>query len=103
MEFGISELSMTNQFSHYPEGIKSEKWRMISWPGVLDNNALSSDDKGHRFYDWDLTTNNWITPETIEPGKAYWFKPKYSSVPLFENTECISFVPVSSTDKVLLM
>ncbi len=87
MEFGISELSMTNQFSHYPEGIKSEKWRMISWPGVLDNNALSSDDKGHRFYDWDLTTNNWITPETIEPGKAYWFKHKYSSVPLFENTE----------------
>ena len=87
MEFGISELSMTNQFSHYPEGIKSEKWRMISWPGVLDNNALSSDDKGHRFYDWDITTNKWTTPETIEPGKAYWFKHKYSSVPLFENTE----------------
>ena len=87
MEFGISELSMTNQFSHYPEGIKSEKWRMISWPGVLDNNALSSDDKGHRFYDWDITTDKWTTPETIEPGKAYWFKHKYSSVPLFENTE----------------
>ena len=87
MEFGKSELSMTNTFSHYPEGIKSEKWRMISWPGVLSNNELSTDEKGHRFYNWDLTTNNWITPETIEPGKAYWFKHKYSSAPLFENTE----------------
>jgi hypothetical protein len=89
MEFSVSELSMSNTFSHYPDGIKSERWRMMSWPGVLDDNALatSSLDKGHVFYDWDISTNNWTKPETIEPGKAYWFKHKYSNNASFSNSK----------------
>jgi len=89
MEFSIDSLSMSNTFSHYPDGIASERWRMISWPGVLDDNALatSSLDKGHVFYDWDIPTNNWTKPETIEPGKAYWFKHKYSNKASFSNSK----------------
>jgi hypothetical protein len=89
MEFSVSELSMSNTFSHYPDGIESERWRMMSWPGVLDDNALatSSLDRGHVFYDWDIFTNKWTKPETIVPGKAYWFKHKYSNNPSFSNTK----------------
>ena len=89
MEFSVSELSMSNTFSHYPDGIESERWRMMSWPGVLDDNALakSSLDKGHVFYDWDIPTNNWTKPEAIEPGKAYWFKHKYTNNASFSNSK----------------
>jgi len=89
MEFSVSELSMENTFSHYPDGIASERWRMMSWPGVLDNNALetSSLEDGHVFYDWDISTDNWTKPETIEPGKAYWFKHKYSNNASFSNSK----------------
>ena len=89
MEFSVSELSMSNTFSHYPDGIESERWRMMSWPGVLDDNALatSSLDRGHVFYDWDIFTNKWTKPETIVPGKAYWFKHKYSNNASFSNSK----------------
>jgi len=89
MEFSVSELSMSNTFSHYPDGIESERWRMMSWPGVLDDNALatSSLDKGYVFYDWDISTDKWTKPETIEPGKAYWFKHKYTNNASFSNSK----------------
>ena len=89
MEFSIDSLSMSNTFSHYPDGIASERWRMMSWPGVLDNNALetSSLERGYVFYDWDIPTNNWTKPETIEPGKAYWFKHKYKNNASFSNSK----------------
>ena len=89
MEFSVTDLSMSNTFSHYPDGIQSERWRMMSWPGVLDNKALetSSLDKGHVFYDWDISTDNWTKPETIEPGKAYWFKHKYANNASFSNSK----------------
>ena len=72
MEFSIDSLSMSNTFSHYPDGIASERWRMMSWPGVLDNNALetSSQERGYVFYDWDIPTNNRTILDTIAPGKA---------------------------------
>jgi len=89
MEFSVSELSMENTFSHYPDGIASERWRMISWPGVLDDNALatSSLENGYVFYDWDISTDKWTKPETIEPGKAYWFKHKYLNNASFSNSK----------------
>ena len=101
MEFSISELSMSNTFSHYPDGIESERWRLMSWPGVLDNNALatSSLDRGHVFYDWDISTNNWTKPETIEPGKAYWFKHKYKNNASFSNSKSAgTAVPLEDTE-----
>jgi hypothetical protein len=89
MEFSVSELSMANTFSHYPDGIESERWRMMSWPGVLYDSSLatSSLDEGHVFYDWDISTDNWTKPETIEPGKAYWFKHNYSDNASFSNSK----------------
>jgi len=89
MVFSVSELSMENTFSHYPDGIASERWRMMSWPGVLENNALetSSLDEGHVFYDWDISTDKWTKPETIEPGKSYWFKHKYTNNASFSNSK----------------
>jgi len=89
MEFSISELSMANMFSHYPDGIEAERWRMISWPGVLDDNALatSSLENGYVFYDWDISTDKWTKPETIEPKKAYWFKHKYTNNASFSNSK----------------
>jgi len=89
MEFSIDSLSMSNTFSHYPDGIESERWRMMSWPGLLDDNILptSSLDKGHVFYDWDISTDKWTKPETIEPGKAYWFKHKYKNNASFSNSK----------------
>ena len=89
MEFSIDSLSMSNTFSHYPDGIESERWRMMSWPGLLDDNILatSSLEKGHVFYDWDISTDKWTKPETIEPGKAYWFKHKYKNNASFSNSK----------------
>ena len=89
MVFSVSELSMENTFSHYPDGIASERWRMMSWPGVLENNALetSSLDEGYVFYNWDISTDKWTKPETIEPGKAYWFKHKYTNNASFSNSK----------------
>ena len=101
MEFSIDSLSMSNTFSHYPDGIESERWRLMSWPGVLDNNALatSSLDRGHVFYDWDISTNNWTKPETIEPGKAYWFKHKYKNNASFSNSKSAgTAVPLEDTE-----
>ena len=80
MQFAKSELSMNNRFSHYKDGIIPKKWRLVSWPGVLDDAKLKNSDldNGYVFYDWDIQTNKWSEPDTIMPGKAYWFKHRYN-------------------------
>ena len=87
IEFPRGELSMENRFSHYPEGVIAEKWRLISWPGVLIDGTLkeSSLDDGYVFYDWDIQNDEWLKPDTIISGKAYWFKHKYSENASFSN------------------
>ena len=87
VEFAADELSMEEIYSHYPEGIISDKWRMMVWPGALaDNHINPSDlDSGHVFYDWNPNTNEWIKPDAIETGRAYWFKHHYSEAVVFSN------------------
>lgn len=87
MEFPVGELSMENRFSHYQDGVIAEKWRLISWPGVLIDGTLknSSLDDGYVFYDWDIQNDEWLKPDQIIPGKAYWFKHKYSENASFNN------------------
>ena len=87
VEFAANELSMEEIYSHYPEGIISDKWRMMAWPGALaDNHINPSDlDSGHVFYDWNPNTNEWIKPDAIETGRAYWFKHHYSEAVVFSN------------------
>ena len=87
LEFPVGELSMENRFSHYQDGVIAEKWRLISWPGVLIDGTLkkSSLDDGYVFYDWDIQNDEWLKPDQIIPGKAYWFKHKYSENASFSN------------------
>ena len=65
--------------SAYPTGLPIEKWRLVSFPGELDNGALSS--KGlntkHVFYSRDWDNNTWGVPDTLYLGEAYWFKHQY--------------------------
>ena len=65
--------------SAYPEGLPIEKWRLVSFPGELDNGTLTS--KGlntkHVFYSRDWDNNKWVKPDTLYLGEAYWFKHQY--------------------------
>ena len=87
VEFAADELSMEETYSHYPEGIISDKWRMMAWPGALADNHISPSDldSGHVFYDWNPNTNEWIKPDAIETGRSYWFKHHYSEAVVFSN------------------
>lgn len=87
MQFAKSELSMKNRFSYYSDGVIPKKWRLVSWPGILDDAKLKNSDldNGYVFYDWDIQTNKWSEPDTILPGKAYWFKHRYNKNALFSN------------------
>ena len=54
--FAKGELSMSDSvYSYYPDGLPSEKWSLISIPGLLDSNIVkkSNLNDGHVFYDWD--------------------------------------------------
>ena len=77
--------------SAYPEGLPNEKWRLVSFPGELDNGTLSS--KGlnskHVFYSRDWDENKWVVPDTLYLGEAYWFKHQYDKK--------IDFTPGSGT------
>ena len=88
VEFGKQELGMDGIFSHYPAGLPSEKWRMMAWPGDLESKSTKPSDlnSGHVLYDWDSNNNKWNKPNTIEIGKAYWFKHKYNEDVVFKNT-----------------
>ena len=65
--------------SAYPEGLPIEKWRLVSFPGELDNGTLTS--KGlntkHVFYSRDWDNNKWVKPDTLYLAEAYWFKHQY--------------------------
>ena len=89
MEFTNHELTMSAAYSFYPDGVPSEKWRMIAWPGILDNNSIKQSDlkSGYIFYDWEPNYNRWEKPKIIIPGKAYWFKHKYEEKLVFKNAE----------------
>ena len=77
--FGEDELTSRVDDSAYPTGLPIEKWRLVSFPGELDNGILSR--KGlntkHVFYSRDWDNNTWIIPDTLYLGEAYWFKHQY--------------------------
>ncbi len=87
VEFPENELTMEENYSYYPQGIQPEKWRMFSWPGQLNNAQVntSSLEDGHVFYDWDPNEGQWMKPDTLKIGKAYWFKHVYRESVVFKN------------------
>ena len=77
--FNEDEPSSRVDDSAYPKGLPNEKWRLVSFPGELDNGTLSN--KGlnskHVFYSRDWDNNKWFKPDTLYLGEAYWFKHQY--------------------------
>ena len=66
--------------SIYPDGIPSERWRMLSFPGSQDNPSIEKPkQEGHVFYVWDLDDSTWVVPDFIYTGQAYWFKHIYEN------------------------
>ena len=91
VQFNEDEPTSRVDDSAYPTGLPIEKWRLVSFPGELDNGTLSS--KGlnskHVFYSRDWDNNKWVKPDTLYLGEAYWFKHQYGKK--------IDFTPGSGT------
>lgn len=86
IRFNNGELSMENVHSYYPEGVKRNKWKLISWPGQPKDIRLSVSEleEGHVFFDWNSIKNKYETPKEIHVGKAYWFRHIYNEPVLFQ-------------------
>tara|TARA_B100000287_G_scaffold225046_1_gene212376 strand:+ start:629 stop:2422 length:1794 start_codon:yes stop_codon:yes gene_type:complete len=86
IRFDNGELSMENLYSHYPEGIKRNRWKLISWPGKPKNVrlAVSELEDGHAFFDWNSIKNKYEAPKEIHLGKAYWFRHIYDEPVFFQ-------------------
>ncbi len=89
LEFGENELKMDDTLTttRFPDGVISNRWRMVSWPAELLNGDLKNSnlENGYVFYDWDLKTGKWTKPDSIITGKAYWFKHNYKDNVVFTN------------------
>jgi len=80
VKYGENELTTMIENSIYPDGIPSEHWRMLSFPGSQDNPSIAKPkQEGHVFYVWDLDDSTWVVPDSIYTGQAYWFKHIYEN------------------------
>ena len=80
VKYGENELTTMIENSIYPDGIPSERWRMLSFPGSQDNPSITKPkQEGHVFYVWDLDDSTWVVPDSIYTGQAYWFKHIYEN------------------------
>ena len=95
VQFNEDEPTSRVDDSAYPTGLPIEKWRLVTFPGELDNGTLTS--KGlntkHVFYSRDWDNNKWVKPDTLYLGEAYWFKHQYGKK--------IDFTPGSGTSLAL--
>ena len=89
LDFGEGKLRMddTTMASRFPKGVQRDIWRMVSWPAELIDGSLknSSLKDGFVFYDRDPITRVLTKPDTIVPGKAYWFKHRFKNNIIFSN------------------
>ena len=78
--YGANELNTNIDGSIYPDGVPSKKWRMISFPGSVNDSIINNaKGNGYTFYVWNNLEMSWDSPSVIKPGKAYWFKHIYDS------------------------
>ena len=80
-----SELTMTNKYSAYPDGIEKEQWKLMSWPSQVNNTTLafSELDDGHVFYVWEPVKESYSIANQIKKGQAYWFRHSYKEAVIF--------------------
>ena len=67
-----NKLSMSNDYSYYPNGIIKDQWKLVSWPGKLfDNNLAHSElNDGHVFYRYRVVKQDFVIADKLELGKA---------------------------------
>jgi len=87
-----NSLSMINEYSYFSEGIPKDQWKLISWPAKLfDNNLAQSElNEGHVFYRYRTPLKDFVIAESIELGKAYWFRHKYNESVVFDEDSSIA-------------
>jgi len=81
--YGSNELNTSIKNSIYPDGVPSKKWRMISFPGSINDSIINNGkDDDHVFYQWDDSNSEWVIPDVVRRAEAYWFKHSYdNSIP----------------------
>ena len=81
--YGSNELNTSIKNSIYPDGVLPKKWRMISFPGSINDSIINNGkNDDHVFYQWDDSNSEWVIPDVVKRAKAYWFKHFYdSSIP----------------------
>ena len=78
--YGANELNNNIDASIYPDGVPSKKWRMISFPGSVNDSIINNaKGNGYTFYVWNNLEMSWDSPSVIKPGNAYWFKHLYDT------------------------
>ena len=94
IQFNNGELSMSNNFSNYPNGIDRDMWKLISWPGKPSNAslAISELEDGHVFFTWSSVKNKYLIADEIELGRSYWFRHRYDEPVLFQEDTSSSIV-----------
>lgn len=87
-----NKLSMSNDYSYYPNGIIKDQWKLVSWPAKLFNNNLSYSElnDGHVFYRYRTVKQDFVIADSIELGKAYWFRHKYNKPVIFDEDSSIA-------------
>ena len=80
------ELSMSNDYSYYANGVDRDSWMLVSWPGAPTNINLSASElkDGHVFFTWSTVKKKYLIADEIELGYAYWFRHRYDEPVLFE-------------------
>ena len=101
LEFGEGKLRMddTTMVSRFPKGVKRYMENGIMATefidGSLKNLALQD---GFVFYDRDPITYDLTKPDTIVPGKAYWFKHHFKNNEFFNHNTDGTVVPLVDYD-----
>jgi len=85
IQFSKGELSMDHEYSQYPAGIPTGRYRLMSWPGKPFDTSLAPSElkDGHVFYSWDIEEEEFIMADFIELGRSYWFRHEYENPVVF--------------------
>ena len=86
IQFNNGELSMSNAYSNYPDGVDRDMWKLVSWPGIPTNINLATSElkEGHVFFTWSTVKNKYLIADEIKLGHSYWFRHRYDEPVLFQ-------------------